>query len=112
MPRSGSGGRFEIHATSCGKRVLRKNPKRVTLIATVRDLLDDFPIGYWPRGLLNYANHRRCCVEEWYLRPERPMAVASQALVLSYHGISNPAAVVYYLAQLSDIQHLLLCFLF
>ncbi len=48
---------LEIHAASSGKGA-QKEPETCHLDSPVRDLFDDFPIGYWPRGLLNHADHR------------------------------------------------------
>lgn len=46
------------------ERILRKNPKRVTLLGFISRLFINLYAWYWSLCLHNYANHRRCCIEK------------------------------------------------
>ncbi|MEZ8046396.1 anaerobic C4-dicarboxylate transporter [Vibrio sp. 10N.237.312.C02] len=86
------------------ERVLRKNPKRVTLIAPFVTYLMTFLLGtghavYSIMPIIGDVALKNG------IRPERPMAAASVASQLAITASPISAAVVYYLAQLSDIQH-------
>ena len=86
------------------ERVLRKNPKRVTLIAPFVTYSMTFLLGtghavYSIMPIIGDVALKNG------IRPERPMASASVASQLAITASPISAAVVYYLAQLSDIQH-------
>ncbi|EIS4856804.1 anaerobic C4-dicarboxylate transporter [Vibrio parahaemolyticus] len=82
------------------ERVLRKNPKRVTLIAPfVTFLLGTGHAVYSIIPIIGDVALKNG------IRPERPMAAASVASQIAITASPISAAVVYYLAQLSDIQH-------
>ena len=86
------------------ERVLRKNPKRVTLIAPFVTYSMTFLLGtghavYSIMPIIGDVALKNG------IRPERPMAAASVASQLAITASPISAAVVYYLAQISDIQH-------
>ncbi|WP_435250400.1 anaerobic C4-dicarboxylate transporter [Vibrio sp. nBUS_14] len=86
------------------ERVLRKNPKRVTLIAPFVTYSMTFLLGtghavYSIMPIIGDVALKNG------IRPERPMAAASVASQLAITASPISAAVVYYLAQLTDIQH-------
>ncbi|MEZ8502944.1 anaerobic C4-dicarboxylate transporter [Vibrio splendidus] len=86
------------------ERVLRKNPKRVTFIAPFVTYSMTFLLGtghavYSIMPIIGDVALKNG------IRPERPMAAASVASQLAITASPISAAVVYYLAQLSDIQH-------
>ncbi|MEZ8791983.1 anaerobic C4-dicarboxylate transporter [Vibrio splendidus] len=86
------------------ERVLRKNPKRVTLIAPFVTYSMTFLLGtghavYSIMPIIGDVALKNG------IRPERPMAAASVASQLAITASPISAAVVYYLAQLSDIEH-------
>ncbi|MGI9946461.1 anaerobic C4-dicarboxylate transporter [Vibrio hyugaensis] len=86
------------------ERVLRKNPKRVTLIAPFVTYFMTFLLGtghavYSIMPIIGDVALKNG------IRPERPMAAASVASQIAITASPISAAVVYYLAQLSDIQH-------
>ncbi|MEZ8012318.1 MULTISPECIES: anaerobic C4-dicarboxylate transporter [Vibrio] len=86
------------------EKVLRKNPKRVTLIAPFVTYSMTFLLGtghavYSIMPIIGDVALKNG------IRPERPMAAASVASQLAITASPISAAVVYYLAQLSDIQH-------
>ncbi|WP_261883196.1 anaerobic C4-dicarboxylate transporter [Vibrio pelagius] len=86
------------------ERVLRKNPRRVTLIAPFVTYSMTFLLGtghavYSIMPIIGDVALKNG------IRPERPMAAASVASQLAITASPISAAVVYYLAQLSDIQH-------
>ncbi|CAH6832069.1 Anaerobic C4-dicarboxylate transporter DcuB [Vibrio chagasii] len=86
------------------ERVLRKNPKRVTLIAPFVTYSMTFLLGtgHAVYSIMPIIGDVALKNE---IRPERPMAAASVASQLAITASPISAAVVYYLAQLSDIQH-------
>lgn len=85
------------------ERILRKNPKRVTLIA---------PFVTYTMTLLLGTGHAVYSIMPIIgdvalkngIRPERPMAAASVASQVAITASPISAAVVYYLVQLSGIQ--------
>ena len=86
------------------ERVLRKNPKRVTLSAPFVTYFMTFLLGtghavYSIMPIIGDVALKNG------IRPERPMAAASVASQIAITASPISAAVVYYLAQLSDIQH-------
>ena len=86
------------------ERVLRKNPKRVTMIAPFVTYSMTFLLGtghavYSIMPIIGDVALKNG------IRPERPMAAASVASQLAITASPISAAVVYYLAQLSDVQH-------
>ncbi|CAM3037677.1 anaerobic C4-dicarboxylate transporter [Vibrio mytili] len=86
------------------ERLLRKNPKRVTLIAPFVTYFMTFLLGtghavYSIMPIIGDVALKNG------IRPERPMAAASVASQIGITASPISAAVVYYLAQLSDIQH-------
>ena len=86
------------------ERGLRKNPKRVTMIAPFVTYSMTFLLGtghavYSIMPIIGDVALKNG------IRPERPMAAASVASQLAITASPISAAVVYYLAQLSDIQH-------
>ncbi|NOH33451.1 anaerobic C4-dicarboxylate transporter [Vibrio chagasii] len=86
------------------ERVLRKNPRRVTMIAPFVTYSMTFLLGtghavYSIMPIIGDVALKNG------IRPERPMAAASVASQLAITASPISAAVVYYLAQLSDIQH-------
>ncbi|MDV6250108.1 anaerobic C4-dicarboxylate transporter [Vibrio sp. EA2] len=86
------------------ERLLRKNPKRVTLIAPFVTYSMTFLLGtghavYSIMPIIGDVALKNG------IRPERPMAAASVASQIAITASPISAAVVYYLAQLSDIQH-------
>lgn len=86
------------------ERLLRKNPKRVTLIAPFVTYFMTFMLGtghavYSIMPIIGDVALKN------NIRPERPMAAASVASQVGITASPISAAVVYYLAQLSDINH-------
>ncbi|WP_025675242.1 anaerobic C4-dicarboxylate transporter [Salinivibrio socompensis] len=86
------------------ERLLRKNPKRVTLIAPFVTYAMTFMLGtghavYSIMPIIGDVALKNG------IRPERPMAAASVASQIAITASPISAAVVYYLAQLADIQH-------
>ncbi|MBD1567069.1 anaerobic C4-dicarboxylate transporter [Vibrio sp. SA48] len=86
------------------ERLLRKNPKNVTLIAPFVTYAMTFMLGtghavYSIMPIIGDVALKNG------IRPERPMAVASVASQIAITASPISAAVVFYLAQLSDIQH-------
>jgi len=86
------------------ERVLRKNPKRVIMIAPFVTYSMTFLLGtghavYSIMPIIGDVALKNG------IRPERPMAAASVASQLAITASPISAAVVYYLAQLSDVQH-------
>ncbi|MEZ9873170.1 anaerobic C4-dicarboxylate transporter [Vibrio sp. 10N.261.51.C6] len=86
------------------ERVLRKNPKRVTLIAPFVTYSMTFLLGTG-HAVYSIIPIIGDVALKNGIRPERPMAAASVASQLAITASPISAAVVYYLAQLSDIQH-------
>lgn len=85
------------------ERLLRKNPKRVTLIAPFVTYFMTFMLGtghavYSIMPIIGDVALKN------NIRPERPMAAASVASQVGITASPISAAVVYYLAQLSDIN--------
>ncbi|GEA59780.1 anaerobic C4-dicarboxylate transporter [Vibrio comitans] len=85
------------------ERVLRKNPKRVTLIAPFVTYSMTFLLGtghavYSIMPIIGDVALKNG------IRPERPMASASVASQIAITASPISAAVVYYLAQLTDIR--------
>ncbi|MBV7296307.1 anaerobic C4-dicarboxylate transporter [Enterovibrio paralichthyis] len=85
------------------ERVLRKNPKRVTLIAPFVTYFMTFLLGtghavYSIMPIIGDVALKNG------IRPERPMAASSVASQIAITASPLSAAVVYYLAQLSNIQ--------
>ncbi|PKF49185.1 anaerobic C4-dicarboxylate transporter [Enterovibrio nigricans] len=85
------------------ERLLRKNPKRVTLIAPFVTYAMTFLLGtghavYSIMPIIGDVALKNG------IRPERPMAAASVSSQIAITASPLSAAVVYYLAQLSDIQ--------
>lgn len=86
------------------ERLLRKNPKNVTLIAPFVTYAMTFMLGtghavYSIMPIIGDVALKNG------IRPERPMAAASVASQIAITASPISAAVVFYLAQLSDIQH-------
>lgn len=86
------------------ERLLRKNPKRVTLIAPFVTYSMTFLLGtghavYSIMPIIGDVALKNG------IRPERPMAASSVASQIAITASPISAAVVYYLAQLTDIQH-------
>lgn len=86
------------------ERLLRKNPKRVTLIAPFVTYTMTFLLGtghavYSIMPIIGDVALKNG------IRPERPMAASSVASQIAITASPISAAVVYYLAQLADIQH-------
>ncbi len=86
------------------ERILRKNPKRVTLIAPFVTYSMTFLLGtghavYSIMPIIGDVALKNG------IRPERPMAAASVASQIAITASPISAAVVYYLAQLTNIQH-------
>ncbi|MCG9677653.1 anaerobic C4-dicarboxylate transporter [Vibrio sp. Isolate24] len=86
------------------ERLLRKNPKRVTLIAPFVTYSMTFLLGtghavYSIMPIIGDVALKNG------IRPERPMAASSVASQIAITASPISAAVVYYLAQLADIQH-------
>ncbi len=86
------------------ERMLRKNPKRVTLIAPFVTYTMTFMLGtghavYSIMPIIGDVALKNG------IRPERPMAAASVASQIAITASPISAAVVYYLAQLSNINH-------
>lgn len=86
------------------ERLLRANPKRVTLIAPFVTYTMTFLLGtghavYSIMPIIGDVALKNG------IRPERPMAAASVASQIAITASPISAAVVYYLAQLTDIQH-------
>ncbi len=86
------------------ERILRKNPKNVTLIAPLVTYTMTFMLGtghavYSIMPIIGDVALKNG------IRPERPMAAASVASQVGITASPISAAVVYYLAQLSNIQH-------
>lgn len=85
------------------EKILRKNPKHVTLLGPLVTYAMTFMLGtghsvYSVMPIIgDVALKNR-------IRPERPMAAASVASQLAITASPLSAAVVYYLAQLSDIN--------
>ncbi len=85
------------------ERILRKNPKRVTLIAPFVTYTMTFLLGtghavYSIMPIIGDVALKNG------IRPERPMAASSVASQIAITASPISAAVVYYLAQLVDIQ--------
>ena len=85
------------------ERILRKNPKKVTLIAPFVTYTMTFMLGtghavYSIMPIIGDVALKNG------IRPERPMAAASVASQVGITASPISAAVVYYLAQLSHIQ--------
>ncbi|WP_407334075.1 anaerobic C4-dicarboxylate transporter [Enterovibrio sp. 27052020O] len=85
------------------ERVLRKNPKRVTLIAPFVTYTMTFLLGtghavYSIMPIIGDVALKNG------IRPERPMAASSVASQIAITASPLSAAVVYYLAQISNIQ--------
>ncbi len=85
------------------ERLLRKNPKRVTLIAPFVTYSMTFLLGtghavYSIMPIIGDVALKNG------IRPERPMAAASVASQIAITASPISAAVVYYLAQLSDLR--------
>ncbi len=85
------------------ERILRKNPKNVTLIAPFVTYTMTFMLGtghavYSVMPIIGDVALKNG------IRPERPMAAASVASQIAITASPISAAVVYYLAQLSGIQ--------
>ncbi|AGH81642.1 anaerobic C4-dicarboxylate transporter [Psychromonas sp. CNPT3] len=85
------------------ERVLRKNPKRVTIIAPFVTYMMTFMLGtghavYSIMPIIGDVALKNG------IRPERPMAAASVASQLAITASPLSAAVVYYLAQMVDIN--------
>ncbi|ASU24371.1 anaerobic C4-dicarboxylate transporter [Vibrio qinghaiensis] len=86
------------------ERLLRKNPKNVTLIAPFVTYAMTFMLGtghavYSIMPIIGDVALKNG------IRPERPMAASSVASQIAITASPISAAVVYYLAQLSNIQH-------
>lgn len=86
------------------ERILRNNPKRVTFIAPFVTYAMTFLLGtghavYSVMPIIGDVAIKN------NIRPERPMAAASVASQLAITASPISAAVVYYLAELSGIQH-------
>ncbi len=86
------------------ERLLRRNPKRVTLIAPFVTYTMTFLLGtghavYSIMPIIGDVALKNG------IRPERPMAASSVASQIAITASPISAAVVYYLAQLTDIQH-------
>ncbi|MZI91867.1 anaerobic C4-dicarboxylate transporter [Vibrio sp. CAIM 722] len=86
------------------EKLLRKNPKRVTLIAPFVTYTMTFMLGtghavYSIMPIIGDVALKN------NIRPERPMAAASVASQVGITASPISAAVVYYLAQLSEIDH-------
>ncbi|MER2495863.1 anaerobic C4-dicarboxylate transporter [Vibrio neptunius] len=86
------------------ERLLRKNPKRVTLIAPFVTYSMTFLLGtghavYSIMPIIGDVALKNG------IRPERPMAASSVASQIAITASPISAAVVYYLAQLAGIQH-------
>ncbi|MHA2936702.1 anaerobic C4-dicarboxylate transporter [Vibrio sp. RC27] len=85
------------------ERILRKNPKNVTLIAPFVTYTMTFMLGtghavYSIMPIIGDVALKNG------IRPERPMAAASVASQIAISASPISAAVVYYLAQLSNVQ--------
>jgi anaerobic C4-dicarboxylate transporter DcuB len=85
------------------ERILRKNPKNVTLIAPFVTYAMTFMLGtghavYSIMPIIGDVALKNG------IRPERPMAAASVASQIAITASPISAAVVYYLAQLTNIQ--------
>ncbi|PMH40880.1 anaerobic C4-dicarboxylate transporter [Vibrio sp. 10N.286.49.B3] len=85
------------------ERILRKNPKRVTLIAPFITYFMTFLLGtghavYSMMPIIGDVALKNG------IRPERPMAAASVASQIAITASPISAAVVFYLAQISQIQ--------
>lgn len=86
------------------ERILRSNPKRVTLLGPLVTYTMTFMLGtghavYSIMPIIGDVALKNG------IRPERPMAPASVASQLGITASPISAAVVYYLAQLSNISH-------
>jgi len=86
------------------ERILRSNPKRVTLLGPLVTYAMTFMLGtghavYSIMPIIGDVALKNG------IRPERPMAPASVASQLGITASPISAAVVYYLAQLSNISH-------
>jgi len=86
------------------ERILRSNPKRVTLLGPLVTYAITFMLGtghavYSIMPIIGVVALKNG------IRPERPMAPASVASQLGITASPISAAVVYYLAQLSNISH-------
>jgi len=85
------------------ERVLRSNPKRITILGPLVTYLLTFMLGtghavYSVMPIIGDVALKN------KIRPERPMAAASVASQLGITASPISAAVVYYLSQLVDIQ--------
>ncbi|WP_263078507.1 anaerobic C4-dicarboxylate transporter [Endozoicomonas sp. Mp262] len=86
------------------EKILRKNPRRVTLIAPLVTYAMTFLLGtghavYSIMPIIGDVALKN------KIRPERPMAAASVASQLSITASPISAAVVYYLTQLGGLDH-------
>lgn len=86
------------------ERLLRRNPKRVTMIAPLVTYTMTFLLGtghavYSIMPIIGDVALKNG------IRPERPMAAASVASQIAITASPISAAVVYYLAELSTINH-------
>ncbi len=85
------------------ERVLRKNPKKVTLLGPLVTYLMTFMLGTGHAVYSVMPIIGDVAIKNG-IRPERPMAAASVASQLAITGSPISAAVVYYLSQISGIQ--------
>ena len=76
------------------ERILRKKIKTCHFTRPISRLFINLYAWYWSLCLHNYANHRRCCIEN-KIRPERPMAASSVASQLAITSSPLSAAVVF-----------------
>ncbi len=86
------------------ERLLRRNPKRVTLIAPFVTYTMTFLLGTG-HAVYSIIPIIGDVALKNGIRPERPMAASSVASQIAITASPISAAVVYYLAQLADIQH-------
>ncbi len=85
------------------ERILRKNPKKVTLLGPIVTYLMTFMLGTGHAVYSVMPIIGDVAIKNG-IRPERPMAAASVASQLAITGSPISAAVVYYLSQISGIQ--------
>ncbi|PID64029.1 MAG: anaerobic C4-dicarboxylate transporter [Gammaproteobacteria bacterium] len=85
------------------ERLLRKNPKRVTLLGPLVTYLMTFMLGTGHAVYSVMPIIGDVAIKNG-IRPERPMAAASVSSQLAITGSPISAAVVYYLSQISGIQ--------
>ncbi|MCG3759913.1 anaerobic C4-dicarboxylate transporter [Vibrio cincinnatiensis] len=86
------------------ERLLRRNPKRVTLIAPLVTYSMTFLLGTG-HAVYSIIPIIGDVALKNGIRPERPMAAASVASQIAITASPISAAVVYYLAELSNINH-------